>query len=63
MKKILLILILFIFTKNSFADEKMTLGLDVYSNKAHNVIPARATARFNVRYNNFHNANTLKKKN
>jgi len=34
MKKILLILILFIFTKNSFADEKMTLGLDVYSNKA-----------------------------
>jgi mono/diheme cytochrome c family protein len=34
MKKILLILILFIFTKNSFADEKMILGLDVYSNKA-----------------------------
>ena len=34
MKKILIILILFIFTKNSFADEKMTLGLDVYSNKA-----------------------------
>ena len=31
-------------------------------NKAHNVIPARATARFNVRYNNFHTANTLKKK-
>jgi succinyl-diaminopimelate desuccinylase len=31
-------------------------------NKAHNVIPARAKAQFNVRYNNFHNANTLKKK-
>jgi succinyl-diaminopimelate desuccinylase len=31
-------------------------------NKAHNVIPARARAQFNVRYNNFHNANTLKKK-
>ena len=31
-------------------------------NKAHNVIPSRARARFNIRYNNFHNANTLKKK-
>ena len=31
-------------------------------NKAHNVIPARARAQFNIRYNNFHNANTLKKK-
>ena len=31
-------------------------------NKAHNVIPARAKAQFNVRYNNFHNANSLKKK-
>ena len=31
-------------------------------NKAHNVIPARAQAQFNVRYNNFHNATTLKKK-
>ena len=31
-------------------------------NKAHNVIPARARAQFNVRYNNFHNAGTLKKK-
>jgi succinyl-diaminopimelate desuccinylase len=31
-------------------------------NKAHNVIPSRARAQFNVRYNNFHNANTLKKK-
>ena len=28
------------------------------NNKAHNVIPARATAQFNIRYNNFHNANT-----
>ncbi|MDC1093095.1 succinyl-diaminopimelate desuccinylase [Pelagibacteraceae bacterium] len=31
-------------------------------NKAHNVIPARARAKFNIRYNNFHNANSLKKK-
>ena len=31
-------------------------------NKAHNVIPARASAQFNIRYNNFHNANKLKKK-
>ena len=32
------------------------------NNKAHNVIPARAEAQFNIRYNNLHNANTLKKK-
>jgi succinyl-diaminopimelate desuccinylase len=31
-------------------------------NTAHNVIPSRARAQFNVRYNNFHNAKTLKKK-
>jgi succinyl-diaminopimelate desuccinylase len=31
-------------------------------NKTHNVIPARASAQFNIRYNNLHNANTLKKK-
>jgi succinyl-diaminopimelate desuccinylase len=31
-------------------------------NKAHNVIPSRAKAQFNVRYNDFHNANSLKKK-
>ena len=31
-------------------------------NKAHNVIPSRANAQFNVRYNNFHTAKTLKKK-
>ena len=31
-------------------------------NKAHNVIPAKATARFNIRYNNIHSANSLKKK-
>ena len=31
-------------------------------NKAHNVIPARAKAQFNVRYNNLHTANSLKKK-
>ena len=34
MKKTLLLLILLFFTKNSFADEKMTLGLEVYNNKA-----------------------------
>jgi succinyl-diaminopimelate desuccinylase len=39
--------------------EFTTINVD---NKAHNVIPARARAQFNVRYNNFHNANTLKKK-
>ena len=32
------------------------------NNKAHNVIPARAKAQFNIRYNNFHTANSLKKK-
>jgi succinyl-diaminopimelate desuccinylase len=31
-------------------------------NKAHNVIPARASTQFNIRYNNFHTAKTLKKK-
>ena len=31
-------------------------------NKAHNVIPARAKTQFNIRYNNFHNAKSLKKK-
>ncbi len=31
-------------------------------NKAHNVIPARARAQFNVRYNNLHTSNSLKKK-
>ena len=34
MKKCLIILILISFSKNSFADEKMTLGLNVYKNKA-----------------------------
>ena len=31
-------------------------------NKAHNFIPASAKAQFNIRYNNFHTANSLKKK-
>ena len=31
-------------------------------NKAHNVIPARAKAQFNIRYNNIHNSKSLKKK-
>ena len=32
------------------------------NNKAHNVIPARAKAQFNIRYNNLHTASSLKKK-
>ncbi len=32
------------------------------NNKAHNVIPAKAKAQFNVRYNDIHSANSLKKK-
>ena len=31
-------------------------------NKAHNVIPSRAEAQFNIRYNNLHTARSLKKK-
>ena len=31
-------------------------------NKAHNVIPARARAQFNIRYNNLHTSSSLKKK-
>ncbi len=31
-------------------------------NKAHNVIPGRAKAQFNIRYNNYHTSNSLKKK-
>ena len=34
MKKIILIIITTIFTTSSFADDKMTLGLEVYNNKA-----------------------------
>ena len=34
MKKNLLILVLFFFSKVSFANEKMILGLDVFNNKA-----------------------------
>lgn len=32
------------------------------NNKTHNVIPARANALFNIRYNNLHTAKSLKKK-
>ena len=31
-------------------------------NKAHNVIPGRARAQFNIRYNNLHTSRSLKKK-
>ena len=34
MKFFLLIFVFLIFTKNSFADEKMILGLEIYNNKA-----------------------------
>ena len=34
MKKIILITIITIFTTSSFTDDKMTLGLEVYNNKA-----------------------------
>ena len=34
MKETLIILMLFFFTINSYADEKMILGLEVYNNKA-----------------------------
>ena len=36
-------------------------SIDV-DNKAHNVIPAKASAQFNIRYNNLHSSNSLKKK-
>ena len=36
-------------------------SIDV-DNNAHNVIPSRAKAQFNIRYNNIHNAASLKKK-
>ena len=36
-------------------------GIEV-KNKTHNIIPARARAQFNIRYNNFHTAISLKKK-
>ena len=36
-------------------------SIDV-NNKAHNVIPARANAQFNIRYNNHHNSVKLKRK-
>ena len=35
-------------------------GINV-ENKVHNIIPARARIRFNIRYNNFHTAISLKK--
>ena len=33
------------------------------NNKAYNVIPAKAFANFNIRYNNLHTSSSLKKKN
>ncbi len=36
-------------------------SIDV-DNKAHNVIPAKASAQFNIRYNNLHTSHSLKKK-
>ena len=34
MKKIILILLIILFNKNSFAEDKINLGMDVYKNKA-----------------------------
>lgn len=34
MKKVLSFLLVIFFTNNTFADDKMALGLDVYNNKA-----------------------------
>ena len=34
MKKIILILLIILFNKNSFAEDKMKLGMEVYKNKA-----------------------------
>ena len=34
LKKVILILVFLTFSSSSFADNKMTLGLDVYNNKA-----------------------------
>ena len=34
MKKLILALFILIFSKSAFADQKMTLGLEVYNNKA-----------------------------
>ena len=34
MKKVILILLIILFNKNSFAEDKMKLGMEVYKNKA-----------------------------
>ena len=34
MKKIILILLIILFNKNSFAEDKMKLGMEIYKNKA-----------------------------
>ena len=34
MKKVILILLIILFNKNSFAEDKIKLGMDVYKNKA-----------------------------
>jgi len=47
---------------NNFQPSNLEItGMQV-DNKAHNVIPARANGRFNIRYNNYHTAISLKKK-
>ena len=43
--------------------ENQNLKARIYvDNKAHNVIPARARAQFNIRYNNLHTSSSLMKK-
>ena len=46
-------------TKN-FQPSNLEFSSINVDNKAHNVIPARAIARFNIRYNNLHTSHSLK---
>ena len=46
----------------SFQPSNLEFASTNVDNKAHNVIPARARAQFNIRYNNLHTSSSLKKK-
>ena len=47
---------------NNFQPSNLEFTSINVDNKAHNVIPSRARARFNIRYNNLHTSASLKKK-
>ena len=47
---------------NNFQPSNLEFTAINVDNKAHNVIPSRVNAQFNVRYNNFHTAKSLQKK-